>query len=144
MKDHLVRFDTEVLAQAAAAKYWIPPRTVNGQDEPGSWRSDICFTPRCYTVNGTEQITANMPDGSTRTFDREVRVYDPRFFLWVSLPEVDPDLAALPGCVIIADRDKCNAGDLAYIVQSAVDPENIGKYHIEPTVLGSNYPFGQV
>lgn len=126
MIDHLRRYgnEAEALADPLTAAY----RTEDGWDTsrgiPGC---------RVYTVTGT----TTDDDGNTV----ETREYLPYWYLWIAERAV---VEALRGnCIIIADRDKANAGE-PFIIETLMPPEALAVYQIEPVIAGSNYPFGAV
>lgn len=121
MIDHLIRFDTEDLAKADAV--------VGAYCIDGAWRGDVC-------IPGVQvwQPSADNPDGSHN--------FDPRFFVIIALSQQDAALSALPGCILVADRDGALRGDPGFIKQSAIPADQLGSYALEPMFLGSGYPFG--
>jgi hypothetical protein len=128
MIDHLlIAADQQTLVTAIGS---IVPLGPNPQplwqaatsDSPAGWRGDIAF-PVDIADNG-------------------VPLTD--YHLWVALPTIDPVLAALSNCVLIADSDAYDAGNPNWIIQTSYTPAQRSGYRISPIRAGSNYPFGAV
>lgn len=121
MIDHLIRFDTEDDAKAdqIIGSYW---------SAEAGWRGDICFPCRVFTETTENEIT--------------VRQYLPYWYLWLALPELDTTVTALPHCMVAADREAADRGE-PFIKHSTIPPEDLGLYHVEPVIAGSNYPLGK-
>lgn len=120
MIDHLRRYndETEALADPLVAAY----HTEEGWDT-----SRVIAGCRVYTVTGTDD------EGN------ETREYLPYWYLWIGEPQV---VDALRGnCIIIADRVNALAG-VPFIIETLMPPSALSIYCIEPTIAGSNYPFG--
>lgn len=140
MYDHLLNFPDEATAQAdpVVGKYYTPASA----DVPGAWRGDCCIAGvSVYAITGTTTVT----DPQTgATYQQEQHSNFPGWFIVISLPALDPTLQALPGCILIADRDAANAGSPNFIRYSSVDQATLNAAHVSPTFAGSNYPFGSV
>ena len=66
----------------------------------------------------------------------------PYYYRWIALPGEDGFLAALPSCIIIADRAAAERGD-PFVLYATLPAVDLDVYMIEPVVMGSRYPFGR-
>jgi hypothetical protein len=139
MIDHLLTFPDEATAQTDLPQFWMAPSA----DGPGGWRGDLC--------NPGLSVYA-VVDGAKQAF--------PGWYIWISLPALDPTLTGLSGnaCRIATDYDAWArvadgwtwaAGDKAWIVYEAPDlaaaiaPLTIAEVVIEPAFAREKpYPFG--
>lgn len=140
MIDHLINFSDEVTAQAdpVVGKYYTPA----SDDGPGGWRGDCCIAGvSVYSVTGTTTVTD--PDTGA-TYQQEIRRPFPGWFIDIALGALDPALRALPGCILIADRDKAAVNDPTFLLytQPGITQDELNAAHVEPTFAGSKYPFG--
>jgi hypothetical protein len=122
--DHLIKWDAEADAIAA-----LPQFFTEDLDGGKHLRGDVAFWTRVFTVDGLDG------DGN------EIRSYLPYVYTWVCTGGPDADLMALPNCMIVADREKAQAGE-QFILHMAIPPQEMLLYFVEPVILGSNYPFG--
>ncbi len=102
---------------------------VGENGSPPGFRGDCTFIVQVWT-NGAPDADGN-----------PTQVYLPYVYVWVSLRAIDPFLAALPTCMVVADSDAYERGE-PFVLQSAIPQGDWPLYHIEPTRLGSSYPFG--
>lgn len=91
---------------------------------PAGWRGDVCFL--CQVNDYTVPANPKPVNG---------------FFLWVGLPNQDPNLIGNKACWIAADRDKAIANDPTYLVYNTLTPAQQAAYRITPVMLGAQYPF---
>lgn len=123
MIDHLIRA-TDKDALRAILPAWF---------EDGAPDASRAFFCRVYTVTGTTT------DGDGNTV--ETRAYEPWDYLWLALDELDTTIAAMPECMIAADRDAAERGDI-YVRALRIPPDKLPDYFVEPVMAGSGYPFG--
>lgn len=130
MIDHLIRFDTE--EQALNDPALAPFRS--GGDLDGS---------RC--IAGVR--VWRPADDTTEVVEGETVVshsYLPYWYVMVSTPAPDASLRDHPTCMLVTDREAANAGEPDFVLHTAIPPEDLGLYMLEPVFAGSNYPFGEV
>ncbi len=106
--------------------------TAEGELNPscGMW-VELVVQPATYDVEGNQIQSKQVMPGLA---------------IWITSPDIDEDLWSLPGNVarLQADREGHEAGAPDWLIRSRVDPGLMASIIIEPTYLGSNYPFGGV
>lgn len=125
MIDHLIRFDSE--ADALADPVLAPYRSGAVFDQSRVIAGVKVWQPANDTV-----------DGDVVSHD-----YLPYFYLMIGLPALDEALRNHPACMLVADRDKANAGE-PFVVYSPLPIEALAEYALEPSFAGSGYPFGSL
>lgn len=85
------------------------------------------------------------------TYDEEGNPLEPRlvmpgFAVWVTSPDIDEDLWALPGNIarLQADREGHAAGAPDWLIRTRVDPGLMATIAVEPSYMGADYPFGAI
>ncbi|MGA0599027.1 hypothetical protein [Enterovirga sp. CN4-39] len=135
MIDHLFLFPDEAVAHAA-----LDPL---GFGAEGSWDGSRVLP--CRVVMGWELGSTVDPEtDELMTF--EVPVYMPGFQVNVALPDLRPDLAAMPECVLVTDREAAadeGATRADFVLHTKVSPETMDAVQeITPQFAGSRYPLG--
>lgn len=116
MIDHLMTFANEADAQADSV---VGTYYVNGM-----WRGDICIPGARVTVISTGLL------------------YDANWRIMISKPTQDMTLSALSSCHLVTNRDLASKGPAVFVIQSILTQQQLAALDIEPTFMGSNYPFG--
>lgn len=111
MIDHLFQFSSEAEAQATLRAYY---------SESSGWRLDMCIT-------GVSTYAVAL-DG--------LKVLNTAWLVWVSLPETDPNLAAMPQCSLVLDRDKAVIGE-RFVLYSSLDEAQRSNLFFQPVIAGS-------
>ena len=138
MIDHLLRFADEAAAVAACPQF----RTPVVDDVPAGWdQSRVIPAVRVFQVTGTETVEVDDGNGGTIEETRDIRAYEPWWYLWIALPAIDDALTAMDACMIVADREAAQRGE-SYVRALRIPPENLPNYFVEPVMGGSDYPFG--
>jgi len=141
MIDHLYLFPDEAAAHAALDPLGFG---FSASDEgPAGWDGSRVLP--CRVVMGWELGSYVDPENELHTF--EVPVYMPGFHVNVALPELRPDLVAMPECVLVTDRDAAaveGATRADFVLHTKVSPETMDAVQeITPQFAGSRYPLGK-
>jgi hypothetical protein len=130
MIDHLMTFPDEATAKAdpVVGTYFVN----------GGWRGDICI-PNLFVWSPAANTS-----GGTDSFGNPIVVrhaYDTNWRLMISKTAQDPVLSALPTCHLVCNRDLSTQGMAVFVLQSVLTQLQLSALAIEPTFMGSNYPF---
>ena len=143
MIDHLFKFASEAEAKAdpIVGAYF----RADGKGG-GSWDLSRCIPGLLVWQPSADTIeTVAAPGGGSIDVAVHHPIADaagvPYWYLLVMLPELDPDLQAHAGCVLIADRDAAAAGQ-PFVIYSPLPAGALNSYMLQPTPLGAAYPFG--
>lgn len=132
MIDQLHRFDNEAQAMTA-----LPDLLVQDEDGNPCWKTDTVSFPVVYDLQNTTTIV-NADTGETTTQPTRL----PYFYVWTTTLNRVPALEALPSCMIVADRDRADAGQTDFVLASALPSDQLSHYTVSGGPLGANYPFG--
>jgi hypothetical protein len=144
MIDHLLVFPDEATARAdpVVGAYYVPAQKLGLVTLPGKWRGSCLPGVSVYAVTATATVT----DPTTgQSYVKETRTPYPGWFMVISRLELNAALRDLAnnGCVLIADRAAAAAGNPNFLLFKAANltDAEIAAAHVEPTFLGSRYPF---
>jgi hypothetical protein len=142
MIDYLFCFADQPTAQAdpVVGAYW----RAGVNDNPGSWRGDVCI-PGVQVWNPAQDTTtpATGP-GGIGTVNVVTHTYQPGWWIIIALPVRNAALDGLAALILTADRDLANAGEpmTSFVLYSKEPLSSIEGLMLAPTFAGSNYPFG--
>lgn len=124
MIDHLIRFNSEAEAKAdpVVGAYW---------SEEGGWRGDCCFPGQRVWRPQDDTVETNPESGAEYAVNHPL----PYWYITISLPNVDYDLAEHSACMVVWN---VIANELIY---SPFMLEQLGEFRLSPAPSGRNYPY---
>lgn len=127
MIDHLMTFASEAEAKAdpVVGQYFTTVDTWSG------WRGDCCIPG----------VFAWSPADNTEVNGEVVRQpYDTNWRILISEPEANSELMASGFCHLVTDREAAVDGQ-PFILQTILTDAELNSIALEPTFLGSAYPY---